>query len=366
MIFGEHASKRAGKEARKMGMKSILLVTDPGLVALGIPEKLATLLKEVGLSVQIFSDVAANPTDTNVEAGIAMYNEHATDGIVALGGGSAMDTAKAIGLMKTHPLPLAQYDNAKGGMKKITNQLPPLIAIPTTSGTGSEVSSFSIITDTKHKTKLVLGSPNLIPCLALVDPSLTLTLPREVTINTGVDALTHLIEAYVSTIPNPLIDHLALFGLELLGKSLRSVVEHPDDLRSRSDVMLAATTGGLVYTQKFLGINHAMAHALSALYDTAHGLANGLLLPFTMEFNACRNTNLYDLVGAALGGEDGITEVRSLLKDIGMELGLRKYGVDKNDFESLALKAFEDPSHVTNPHKPVTVKDFEALFLKSY
>ena len=366
VIFGPDSSQRVGKEARKMGMSSVLLVTDPGLVACGIAELIEANISGAGPSVRTFSDVVANPTDTGVEMGMGVYTDCRADGIVALGGGSAMDTAKAIGLMKTHSPPLAQYDSGKGGMAKIGDRLPPLIAIPTTAGTGSEVSSFAVITDTEQKTKLALGSPYLIPNLALVDPKLTLELPATVTVNTGVDALTHLVEGYVSTVPNRIIDRMALFGLELLRDGLREVVEKPDNLNARSDVMLAAMTGALVYNQKFLGMNHSMAHSLSAVYGTAHGLANGLVLPFTMRFNASENSGLYDEVGKALGGADGIAEVRALLEDVGMPLGLRDHGVDRNDVGQLATKAFEDPSHATNPRQPVTEDDFEKLFLEAY
>ena len=251
-----------------MGMSSVLLVTDLGLVACGIAELMEANLRETGLRVRTFSDVVANPTDTGVEMGLGVYDDCRADGIVALGGGSAMDTAKAIGLMETHPPPLAQYDSGKGGMAKIGDRLPSLIAIPTTAGTGSEVSSFSVITDTKQTMKLALGSPYLIPNLALVDPKLTLELPTLVTVNTGVDALTHLVEGYVSTVPNRMIDRMALFGLELLRDGLRAVVREPGSLDARSDVMMAAMNGALVYNQKFLGMNHSMAHSLSAVYGT--------------------------------------------------------------------------------------------------
>lgn len=366
VIFGPNASQRVGKEARKMAMNSVLLVTDPGLVACGIAEQIETNISDAGVKVQMFSDVVANPTDTGVKMGMDVYDYCRADGIVGLGGGSAIDTAKAVGLMKTHPQPLAQYNSGKGGMAKIHDRLPPLIAIPTTAGTGSEVSSFSVITDTKQEMKLALGSPHLIPDLALVDPKLTLELPASVTVNTGVDALTHLVEGYVSTVPNPMIDRMALFGLELLRDGLRSVVQEPSDLNARAGVMMAAMIGALVYNQKFLGMNHSMAHSLSTVYGMAHGLANGLVLPFTMRFNASDNSSLYHAVGNALGGTDGITEVGTLLADVGMTLGLRNHGIDTNDMERLAAKAFEDPSHATNPRQPVTEDDFEKLFLEAY
>ena len=277
-----------------------------------------------------------------------------------------MDTAKAIGLMMTHPAPLSQYDSAKGGMARISDRLPPVIAIPTTAGTGSEVSSFSVITDTSQKMKLALGSPYLIPKLALVDPSLTLELPREITINTGVDALTHLVEGYVSTVPNPMMDRMALFGLEEIRHHLPNVVRDPGNLESRSEVMMAAMTGAFVYNQKFLGMNHSMAHSLSAVYGLPHGLANGLVLPFTMRFNLPNAEIQYRDIGKALGGSDGIEEVGRLLEDLGMELGLRHHGMKLDDVDQLASKAFEDPSHRTNPRQPVSQEDFDRLFREAY
>jgi len=277
-----------------------------------------------------------------------------------------MDTAKAIGLMTTHPAPLSQYDSAKGGMARISDRLPPVIAIPTTAGTGSEVSSFSVITDTSQKMKLALGSPYLIPKLALVDPSLTLELPREITVNTGVDALTHLVEGYVSTVPNPMMDRMALFGLEAIRDHLPNVVRDPGNLESRSEVMMAAMTGAFVYNQKFLGMNHSMAHSLSAVYGLPHGLANGLVLPFTMHFNRPNAEIQYRDIGKALGGSDGIEEVGRLLEELGMELGLRHHGMKLDDVDQLASKAFEDPSHGTNPRQPVSREDFDRLFREAY
>ena len=366
VIFGADASKRAGKEAAKMGMKRPLLVTDPGLRECGIAAGVVSALKNAGLEVTVFSDVIANPNDVCVGAGIEVYSESDADGLVALGGGSAMDTAKAIGLMKTHPAPLAQYDGAVGGMARIHDRLPPLIAIPTTAGTGSEVSSFAVITDTSKKMKLAMGSPFLIPPLALVDPALTLGLPPEVTVNTGVDALTHLVEGYVSSLKNPLADRMALYGLELIGGYLRSVVVDPTDLEGRSNVMMASMTGALVYNQKFLGMNHSMAHALSAVSGMAHGLANGLVLPTTMRFNRPSAPDQYAEVGHALGGTDAVAEVESLLDDVGMTLGLRNHGIARDDIGTLATKAFEDPSHGTNPRQPITREDFEKLFREAY
>ncbi len=366
VIFGPGASGKVGKEAKKMGVGSVLLVTDPGVQSCGLAERIEESIREAGLGVSTFGEVVANPDYGCVEKGIKAYEAAEADGIVALGGGSAMDTAKAIGLMMTHPAPLSLYDSASGGMARISDRLPPVVAIPTTAGTGSEVSSFAVITDTGQKMKLALGSPYLIPKLALVDPSLTLKLPAEVTINTGVDALTHLVEGYVSSVPNPMMDRMALFGLEALRDHLRNVVRDPDNLESRSEVMMAAMTGDFVYNQKFLGMNHSMAHALSAVHGLPHGLANGLVLPFTMRFNLPSAEVQYRDVGRALGGSDGVVEVERLLEDLGMALGLRHHGIELDDVDQLAAKAFEDPSHGTNPRQPVSKEDFDRLFREAY
>ncbi len=366
VIFGPGASGKVGKEAKKMGVRTVLLVTDPGLQACGLSRTIEDSIGDAGLDVSTFGEVVQNPDEDCVRKGMEAYEAAGADGLVALGGGSAMDTAKAIGLMMTHPAPLSQYDSAKGGMARISDRLPPVIAIPTTAGTGSEVSSFSVITDTREKMKLALGSPYLIPKLALVDPSLTLELPREITINTGVDALTHLVEGYVSTVPNPMMDRMALFGLEEIRHHLPNVVRDPGNLESRSEVMMAAMTGAFVYNQKFLGMNHSMAHSLSAVYGLPHGLANGLVLPFTMRFNLPNAEIQYRDIGKALGGSDGIEEVGRLLEDLGMELGLRHHGMKLDDVDQLAAKAFEDPSHGTNPRQPVSQEDFDRLFREAY
>ncbi len=366
VIFGPGASAKVGKEAKKMGVRTVLLVTDPGLQACGLSRTIEDSIGDAGLGVSTFGEVVQNPDEDCVRKGMEAYEAAGADGLVALGGGSAMDAAKAIGLMMTHPAPLSQYDSAKGGMARISDRLPPVIAIPTTAGTGSEVSSFSVITDTSQKMKLALGSPYLIPKLALVDPSLTLELPREITINTGVDALTHLVEGYVSTVPNPMMDRMALFGLEAIRDHLPNVVRDPDNLESRSEVMMAAMTGAFVYNQKFLGMNHSMAHSLSAVYGLPHGLANGLVLPFTMRFNLPSAEIQYRDIGKALGGSDGIEEVGRLLEELGMELGLRHHGMKLDDVDQLAAKAFEDPSHGTNPRQPVSREDFDRLFREAY
>ena len=366
VIFGPGASGKVGREAKKMGVGTVLLVTDPGLQACGLSRTIEDSIGDAGLGVSTFGEVVQNPDEDCVRKGMEAYEAAGADGLVALGGGSAMDTAKAIGLMTTHPAPLSQYDSAKGGMARISDRLPPVIAIPTTAGTGSEVSSFSVITDTSQKMKLALGSPYLIPKLALVDPSLTLELPREITVNTGVDALTHLVEGYVSTVPNPMMDRMALFGLEAIRDHLPNVVRDPGNLESRSEVMMAAMTGAFVYNQKFLGMNHSMAHSLSAVYGLPHGLANGLVLPFTMHFNLPNAEIQYRDIGKALGGSDGIEEVGRLLEEIGMELGLRHHGMKLDDVDQLASKAFEDPSHGTNPRQPVSREDFDRLFREAY
>lgn len=362
VIFGAGAAERAGKESKQMGITSALVVTDRGLVASGIAEGVKSNLENAGLRVEVFDGVAANPDDRCVDAGLEAFHSADGNGLIGLGGGSAIDTAKAIGLLQSHPKPITQYDGAKGGMQKIKDRMPPLIAIPTTAGTGSEASSFAVITDSERHFKIAIGSPYLMPKLALVDPALTLNLPRHVTVHTGLDALTHLVEGYVSRVENPLMDRLALYGLELIRDHFRRVIENPQNLESRSQMMMAAMTAAFVYDQKFLGANHSLAHALSAMYNIPHGLANALFLPTLMRFNRNSVGEKYNDIGRALGGHDGIAEVERLISDLGVELGLRNHGVKSEDIDLLTAKAFEDPSHGSNPRQPVTKADLAELF----
>lgn len=360
VVFGAGAIQHLPSEIERLGMKRPLVVTDPGVVRAELLARVAEVLQRGSVRFEVFDQVTPNPTDKDVEAGLTAYRRGGCDGIVALGGGSPLDAGKLVQLLATHPPPLSRYDDAKGGDAFITADLPPLIAIPTTAGTGSEVgrSGVVILPDTGRKT--VIFSPHLLPKVALCDPELTYGLPKGPTAATGMDALTHCIEAYVANGFHPLADALALDGIWRVSRSLPVVLAEPMNLQARSDMMVAAMEGAMAF-QKGLGACHALAHALTPVSGVHHGLANAVALPAVLEFNRAAVTARLARVAVALGdtslareevlAASVIDRVRKLNAQLGIPSRLREVGVKEDDLPRIAALAFEDASHLTNPRK---------------
>ncbi|MDY7228634.1 iron-containing alcohol dehydrogenase [Hyalangium rubrum] len=360
IVFGVGALKRLPAQVERLKMKRPLVVTDAGVVKAGLAQRIYDVLKGAGVEYAVFDRVEPNPTEKDVFAGLEAYRRGGCDGIVALGGGSPLDAAKLVQLLTTHEPPLSRYDDAKGGDQYVRDDLPPLIAIPTTAGTGSEVSRSGVATleDTGRKT--VIFSPHLLPKAAICDPELTLGLPPGATAATGMDAFTHCLEAYLSNGFHPLADAVAIDGIIRVGRSLLTAVKEGSNVSARADMMVAAMQGAMAF-QKGLGACHALAHALTPISGVHHGLANAIVLPVVMEFNRPMCTARLARVAVAMGefanmredvlAGNAIERVRKLNAAIGIPARLRDAGVQEKDLSRIAAKAFEDASHLSNPRK---------------
>jgi alcohol dehydrogenase class IV len=360
VVFGPGAIQRLPAQVARLKMRRPLVVTDAGLVKAGIAQRVYDVLKSAGVEFAVFDRVQLDPTEKDVFAGLEAYRQHQCEGIIALGGGSPLDAAKLVQLLTTHEPPLSRYDDAKGGDQYVRDDLPPLIAIPTTAGTGSEVSRSGVATleDTGRKT--VIFSPALMPKAAICDPELTLGLPPMPTATTGMDAFTHCLEAYVSNGFHPLADAVAIDGIARVARSLPTAVKDGRDIQARMDMMAAAMQGAMAF-QKGLGASHALAHALSPISHLHHGLANAIVLPAVMEFNRTVSIGRLARVAVAMGDTsqasdevlagNAIDRVRKLNATIGIPARLRDVGVQEKDLPRIAAKAFEDASHQSNPRK---------------
>jgi alcohol dehydrogenase class IV len=360
IVFGPGAVSRLPAWCKALGMKKPLLVTDLGVVKAGLAERVTAELRKEGIAFGTFDRVEPNPTDKDALDGLASYREQGCDGIVALGGGSPLDAAKLVRLLVTHEGPLAKYDDVVDGGRLVTGNLPPMIALPTTAGTGSEVSRSAVALLKETGRKTVIFAPPLLPNVAICDPELTFGLPAKATAWTGMDALTHCLEAFCATGFHPLADALAIDGIARCARSLSRAVSEPTDLPARTDMMVAAIEGAAAF-QKGLGACHALAHALGALSAVQHGLANAVCLASVMEFNRPTITGKLAKVAVAMGEAStsrddvlaslAVDRVRRLAFEVGIPKQLREVGVKEEQLPALADKAFEDASHQTNPRK---------------
>lgn len=369
IVFGAGALGRLSDEISRCGMRRPLLVTDPGVIEAGLAERAAHASRNTPFAV--FDDVSANPTEANVLEGIECYRRERCDGIVALGGGSPLDAAKVIRLGVTHPLPLAQYDDQLNGSDRITSNLPPMIAIATTSGTGSEVGRSAVILLKSTDRKTVIFSPHLIPSAALDDPELTVGMPPSITAGTGLDALTHNVEAYLAKGYHPMCDAIALHGTRLAVENLAAAVRNGRNLAARTNMMMASLMGAVAF-QKGLGVTHSLAHPLSSMGGLHHGTTNGVLLPYVLEFNrAASEDRLRDLAlameldvshkSAREATTAAIERVRQLIREVGVPDHLSALGITREMIPALSKKAMEDACHLLNP-RPCAESDMTALY----
>jgi 4-hydroxybutyrate dehydrogenase len=373
IVFGEGALKEVPNHLARLGVKRPLVVTDQGIVATGLLGRLTAVLDAERIPHAVFDAVEPNPTGVTVENGLSAWREHGCDGIIGLGGGSPLDAAKGVRLLATHPLPLAQYDDARDGWRLVTNPLPPMIAIPTTAGTGSEVGRSFVVTLPETGRKTVIFAPPLMPSVAVCDPALTFDLPPRLTAATGMDALTHNLEALCAKGFHPLADAMAYKGLVLCGQFLLRAVKDGRDAEARAGMMIAAITGATAF-QKGLGAAHALAHALTPVAGVHHGLANAIVLPYVMEFNLQAAQAQLAEVARALGEppaeEDllarrAVERVRAISREAGLPQRLSEVGVKESMLPLLTEKAFEDACHQSNP-RPCGPADLAALLHAAY
>lgn len=368
VVFGAGTVSRTGREAARVGGKRALIVTDKGVVRTGLVEPVVASLKEAGIEAAVFDDVLGNPIEKNVHDGVAAFREASADIVVALGGGSPLDVGKLVRLGIHHTRPLVDYDDATGGDQYITPNVPPMIAIPTTAGTGSEVGRSGVVTlDVNHR-KTVIFSPYLLANAAILDPELTRGLPPFLTAATGFDALTHCLEAYVAKGDHPMADGIALEGIRIVAACLERAVSNGDDIEARGGMMKAAMMGAVAF-QKGLGAAHSLAHPLSSECGLHHGLANALVLPAVVEFNASVAEERLARASALLGGAPSAAGCAAALRElrarIGIADGLAKAGVPRDKLSALADLAKEDACHLSNP-RACSRDDLFALYESSF
>ena len=365
--FGAGVIKELGSYLKDNNLSSPLLVTDHNVAELKFFKEIQKDLEQQGLNSEIYKEMHKNPIKSDVLHGGDMYHETKRDCIIGIGGGVALDVARAIVLRVNHKRDLFDYDDLIGGDQYVTEDVPHFITVPTTSGTGSEVGRSAIISEDNTKKKRILFSPKLLARIVFADPLLTMELPSFITAATGMDALTHNMEAYLAKGFHPMCDGIALEGISLISDSLVSATKNPD-VKSRAKMLLASLMGAVAF-QKGLGIVHSLAHPMSSLLDTHHGLANAVNLPYGMEFNYKGFENRFDKMGVALGlGSNSAAKVIPYLFELNNELGLptrlRDIGVEESHVETLSKLAIEDFCHPSNP-KPVVKADFEAIYRKA-
>jgi alcohol dehydrogenase len=370
-IVGEKARLLAGRYAKNLGARHVLVVTGPEVYKAGWVKDVTGSLEEEEIKYTVFSAVSPNPRDHEVMAGVKLFTESGCDSIVVVGGGSPIDCAKGIGVVFSNQKDILEFV----GVDNVQMPPPPLICIPTTAGTGADVSQFAIINDTARKVKIAIISKKIVPDIALVDPEPLLTLSKELTAHTGMDALTHSVEAYVSNASSPVTDIHALESIQIMKTYLPLAVEHPKKLEWRYQTMLGSLFAGLAFSNASLGAVHALAHSLGGLSDLPHGECNALLLEHVMEFNYDSCPGRYESIGRALDVEtDGLdrdqkkkrilTTVAAMRENLGITVRLGDLGVRKSDLEKLAATAIRDPCLATNPRK-ATVRDLEKIYEKA-
>jgi 4-hydroxybutyrate dehydrogenase len=362
IVFGAGALQALPQHAKRVGGTRALVVCDAGVRKTGTVDRVVAVLRGGGVDSTIFDGVDPNPVEKNIEAGVGAYKDWRADFLVAVGGGSPLDTAKLIALKTTHTRPLVDYDDATGGDQFIGPDVPPIITIPTTAGTGSEVGRSGVVTLEANHRKTVIFSPYLLAKAAILDPELTVSMPARITAATGFDALTHCLEAFVSLGDHPMADGIAIGGLELCAKHLARAVDTGDDLEARGGMMKAAMMGAVAF-QKGLGACHSLAHPLSSEKGMHHGLANALCLPAVIEFNEAVAHDKLERIKAIFDPSAArcAEAIRALRKRVGLPNGIGAEGVTRADIPKLSGKAMEDACHRSNP-RPCTMDDLAKLY----
>lgn len=370
ILFGAGCLNELPSHLKTDEFISVLLVTDTGIVNAGLAEKVQNVFPENSRRLVIYSDIHSNPIEEDVYNGVEYYRQQKCDSIIALGGGSALDVAKTIRFMVTHEPPLEQYDDALGGDKRIIHLMPPMIAIPTTAGTGSEVGRSSVITLKSTGKKTVFFHPRMMPDLAVLDPELTTGLPTHITAATGMDAFTHCFEAFIVDEYHPMADAIALEGMKMIIQNLPIAVKDGQHLKARGEMLMAASMGATAF-QKGLGMTHSMAHPLSAEFGLHHGLSNALLLPETIRLTR-ENTQPTSLLCEKLNTVANLFKDKSnahelcelisqFTESLGIQMGLKNHGVSEENISKLSQLALEDQCHYTHPFS-VSLDDFKTVY----
>jgi alcohol dehydrogenase class IV len=368
IVFGAGEVRRAGDEAKSFGISRALLVTDAGVVSAGLHQAVSAALERAGLAISVFSGIDSNPTEANIEAGARAYAKHGADGVIGVGGGSPMDAAKLIAVRARSTASWTDLDDSVGGGALVPADLPPVVLVPTTAGTGSEVGRAAVLTVRSTGRKTVVFSPRMLARAAILDPELTVSMPAKTTAATGFDALTHCIEAYLARGDHPMADAIALAGIDLVVNHLRRAVEHGNDLVARGAMLKAAMMGAVAF-QKGLGACHSLAHPLSSECGLHHGLANALCLPAVLDYNEPVATERVAHVGLLLGAEAARggcgRAVAEFRRSLGLPTSLSEARVGEALLPKLAGLAFQDACHRDNPRE-CTEANLLALYRDSF
>ncbi|WP_445259044.1 iron-containing alcohol dehydrogenase [Nocardioides aurantiacus] len=369
VVFGVGALAEAGFAAARLGARRPLVVTDPGVIEAGWVDLLLGHLRDARLDPQVWHELTPNPKDHEVRAAHAWYVDRGCDVIIAIGGGSCIDAAKGVAILSSNDGDILDY----AGVDQVTRPIPPMLMIPSTSGTGADVSQFCIVTDTTRSVKITVMGRALVPDISLTDPRLLTTMPEALNAATGLDALTHGIESYVSLAHNPLADIHALSSVRLVCDHLRTTITSPREERARAKMAQASLEAGLAFTNAILGATHAMSHQVGGLLDAPHGVVNGVLLPHVIRYNALATPDrfiaLAQAAGLEVGGAPGeeaaeqlAAHVRRLADDVGVPRGLADLGVSEADVRQMARTALDDACLTTNPRE-ADEADVHRLFM---
>ncbi|MED4584328.1 iron-containing alcohol dehydrogenase [Brevibacillus choshinensis] len=368
IIFGNQSIAQIGESLRRLGATRVFLVSDPGVVNAGWVERIMEYLTQQRLEYHLWTNVTANPKDYEIHAGVAEYRTHECNAILGVGGGSAIDAAKAIALLGTNEGSIVEYE----GVDKILHPLPPMVMVPTTAGSGSEVSQFSIIVDSARKVKMAIISKSLIPDIAIIDPQTLMTKDKQLTANTGMDVLTHAIESYISLAATPLTEVHSLQAMRLIAKHLRPSAASQYNAEAKQAMAMASLQAGIAFSNAILGAVHAMSHQLGGFLDAPHGEVNAILLPYVLEYNYIAAPEKYRQIAECLGENTAglssressrlaLKAVKELARDLDCPESLSAIGLVPEQIELLSELALLDVCMTTNP-RDMSAHDVATLF----
>ncbi len=371
IIFGRGAMSQVGESALRVGANKVFVVSDEGVTNAGWVERAVAYLNAVGLQYEIFYQLTSNPKDYEVTRGLQKYLDSGCDVLLAVGGGSPIDVAKSIAILATNGGRVQDYE----GINKISKPLPPMLVVASTAGSGSEVTQFAIVVDSLRKLKMAIISKSLVPDIAIIDPEILQTKSAKLTAATGIDALCHAIEAFVSLAATPLTDVHALNAIRLISGNLRESVACRTNLEAKTNMAMASLNAALAFSNAILGATHAMAHQVDGLLDQHHGESNASLLPHVMEFNLIACPEKFKLIASAMGeevtglstraaAEKAVEAVRRLIADVGLNKGLGELGLKEEFIPRLSKNALNDACLITNP-RDADENDLEAIFKRA-
>jgi 1,3-propanediol dehydrogenase len=368
IIFGRGALSQVGESVVRLGAYKVFVVSDVGVFEAGWVERVLAYLRAVGLEYEVFVELTSNPKDSEVISGLQKYLDSGCDALLAVGGGSPIDVAKAVAILATNGCQIQDYE----GINKVTRPLPPMLVVPSTAGSGSEVTQFAIVVDKDRKLKMTIISKSLVPDIAIIDPEILQTKSARLTAGTGLDALCHAIESFVSLAATPLTDIHALNAIRLVSGNLRQSVACRTNMEAKTNMAMASLNAALAFSNAILGATHAITHQVDGLLDQHHGESNAIILPHVMEFNLIACPEKFRLIAGAMGedvtglstilaAKKAIKAVRHLIADIGLNKGLAEFGLPESAIPELSKNAVKDACLITNP-RDADEKDIEIIF----